>query len=83
MPDSRPPGQRGAAFIHDLTLEGDGEEMAGVSISLENKRNRQTAGRDRGGGDLGLGNSPRPTPRGRARGQQVVALGLRFGSAHS
>jgi isopropylmalate/homocitrate/citramalate synthase len=32
-----PPGRRSAAFIHDLTLEGEGKEMAGVSISAEDK----------------------------------------------
>ena len=78
MPDGvGPPGQRGAAFIHDLTLEGDGEEMAGVSISLENKLEIARRLAEIGVAEISvLGNSPRPTPEDVHEAEQVVALGL-------
>ena len=72
-----PPGQRPAAFIHDLTLEGDGEEMAGVSLSLENKLEIARRLAEIGVAEISvLGNSPRPSPEDVREAEQIIALGL-------
>jgi isopropylmalate/homocitrate/citramalate synthase len=72
-----PPGGRGAAFIHDLTLEGDGEEMAGVSISTEDKLEIARRLAEIGVAEISvLGNSPRPSPEDVRVAEGIVALGL-------
>jgi len=78
LPDAvGPPGQRGAAFIHDLTLEGDGEEMAGVSISTEDKLEIARRLAEIGVAEISvLGNSPRPSPEDVRVAEQIAALGL-------
>ena len=66
-----------AAIIHDLTLEGDAEEMAGVRFThrerLEIAKGLANAGVNR---ISVLGNSPRPTRGEVASAEAILSLGL-------
>jgi len=72
-----PEAGRERVAIHDLTLEGDGEEMAGVMMSeadrLETARRLAEVGVDR---LAVLGNSPMPSPGDIRCAEKIVALGL-------
>src|SRR5262245_48516273 len=64
--------------IHDLTLEGDGEEMAGVSMT---ETDRITIARHLAKAGVGrlaiLGNSPMPPQEDIRCAEKIVSLGLR------
>ena len=66
-----------SVLVHDLTLEGDGEEMAGVRISepdmIEIAKRLSALGVPR---ISVLGNSPRPTIEEVASAEKIVSLGL-------
>jgi len=65
-------------LFHDLTLEGDGEEMAGVTISEANKIELAKRLDDIGIPRLSvLGNSPSPSARDIRVAERIVGLGLR------
>lgn len=64
-------------MFHDLTLEGDGEEMAGVTISVENKVELARRLADIGIPRLSiLGNSPWPSARDIRVAETIAALDL-------
>lgn len=77
-PDAGPPPPAAGVEIHDLTLEGDGEEMAGLRFTHEQRlaiaRSLDEAGVQR---ISVLGNSPRPTPAEVASAEAIAALGLK------
>ena len=64
-------------LLHDLTLEGDGEEMAGVTISESNKLELAQRLAAIGIPRLSiLGNSPQPSKTDIRVAQKIVGLGL-------
>jgi isopropylmalate/homocitrate/citramalate synthase len=64
-------------MFHDLTLEGDGEEMAGVTISEPNKVELAKRLADIGIPRLSiLGNSPRPSERDIRVAETIASLDL-------
>jgi isopropylmalate/homocitrate/citramalate synthase len=66
-----------AVVVHDLTLESDGEEMAGVTISDANKIEIAKRLCQLGVTRLSvLGNSPTPTPADIRIAERIVDLGL-------
>ena len=72
------PGRR--IIVQDLTLEGDGEEMAGLRPSDEDRiavaRRIDEIGAPR---TAVLGNPPRPAPDGVRAAEKIAALGLETG----
>jgi isopropylmalate/homocitrate/citramalate synthase len=66
-----------SVLIHDLTLEGDGEEMAGVRISTADRTAIARALSELGVPRLSvLGNSPMPSAEDIRSAEQIIALDL-------
>jgi homocitrate synthase NifV len=76
-PTATSPRKAGSVAIHDLTLEGDGEEMAGVKLSTADRVEIAERLADIGVGRLAiLGNSPLPPEEDVRCAERIVALGL-------
>lgn len=74
---AKSPKQPERIVIHDLTLEGDAEEMAGVSIAESDKIEIAKRLCDLGVPRLSLlGNSPMPPAEDIRAAEKIVALGL-------